>query len=143
MPHPNHALSVAAPSSAPTVTYVVQDSTTVRISWTSIPVASRNGVVRQYQIRLRNIEDGNERMFTDSSSPLIISDLRPFYNYRVSVAASTVALGPYSSEVSIQMPQDGTAHHSNTLLFTVLSGRRGRWGWGRGKQGVGVEQRAW
>lgn len=119
----NHIISFnIAPSSAPNVSYTVQTSTTVSIMWTSISPPTCPGVTLQYRVRVRNTEDGSDRIMTNSSSPLLLSDLHPFYNYHVAVAAYTVALGPYSSSVLFQMPQDGmnNVYSGSNLHFEIL-----------------------
>lgn len=37
----------------------------------------------------------------------IARGLQPFTNYSVSVAAVTVAMGPFSSEIMVEMPEAG------------------------------------
>ena len=101
------------------------------------------GVIRSYRVRLNNVETGSERIIADSSSPLVVSDLHPFYNYRISVAAYTVALGPYSTIVSLRMPPDSTTlyhiHYiAGTSVYTPLWDQR----WGGGGFSIPFSPRA-
>ena len=42
-----------------------------------------------------------------AATSLIVPSLHPFYMYNCTVAAFTIAVGPYSVELSITLPEDG------------------------------------
>ena len=44
---------------------------------------------------------------SDNATTFSLTDLHPFYEHSVSVAAVTVAEGPFSSPQSVQMPPAG------------------------------------
>ena len=104
-----------APTRPPgSVRATIVDPTSVTISWNNIPLAFRNGVVRRYTVRIEALETGTQSDFSRSRSPVTLIALHPAYNYRITVAGFTVALGPFSSPVSLQMPE---ARKSPTLFY--------------------------
>ena len=83
------------------------DPHSIFLSWDPPPQHSLNGILRHY--RLSGIEDPTASKFSVlfSSNQRSLSSLHPFYSYTISVAAVTVGEGPYSSNVTIETPQDG------------------------------------
>jgi len=81
----------------------------MNVSWTGIRRQFQNGMLRHYYIRLVHVDGapGSQSVYSHPASPIVLTDLHPFYNYTVEVAGYTVARGPYSAPQSIQMPQDG------------------------------------
>lgn len=100
--------SHAAPASAPNITNIVSlDSTTVEIYWESPSPADHNGIIRNYRIGVVNINSGQTHEVVTTSTIAVIGELAPSYTYSFSVAAHTIASGPYSLAVHITMPEDG------------------------------------
>lgn len=85
---------------------VVLDSSTLRVSWRTIPTQYRNGFVHHYIIRVTAIATGVALELKDSSSPVLVSSLHPYSNYSIEVAAFTVELGPYSTAKLVQTAED-------------------------------------
>jgi len=52
-------------------------------------------------------ETGQHIQNTTTNTAITAENLHPYYNYRISVAAVTVATGPFSEVLSQQTPQDG------------------------------------
>lgn len=97
-----------APSAAPTeVSTVPLQPHILRISWQPPPEEFQNGVIRSYAISILSQTSIDRNITVVNSSQLYnsIDSLHPFYVYRVSVAATTVEMGPYSSEVIVRMPE--------------------------------------
>lgn len=90
--------------------YVV-NSTSVHILWHPPVEDKRNGKIIFYTVAI----SGNESRvhlthynFTSNSTSVIVSYLRPFSEYNVSVAANTViGKGPFTDPSVFHTPQDG------------------------------------
>ena len=46
---------------------------------------------------------------------MVIENLHPLYTYRFSIAAQTVAVGPFSDPIVLQMPEAGKNWFSNFI----------------------------
>lgn len=46
--------------------------------------------------------------YTSQATFRIITALRPYYRYTFQIAAFTTAIGPFSDNYTIRMPEDGT-----------------------------------
>ena len=64
-------------------------------------------MIRQFRINVTEIDTGRTYQLASFGSPLPVSSLHPFYTYKFSVAAYTVAPGPFSEPSVLRMPQDG------------------------------------
>ena len=78
------------------------------LSWDPPPPGHRNGRIRQYHIQLTEIETGDLFQLTSASAQVNVTNLHPFYHYNCSVAAETIAVGPFSSIVPVQLDEYGT-----------------------------------
>ena len=67
----------------------------------------RNGDIRQYLINITEIDTGNSWQVAVVDSFTTVESLHPFYSYSIIVAAETVALGPFTSPIIVEMPEDG------------------------------------
>ena len=56
---------------------------------------------------------------TITNAVFTAENLHPHYNYHISVAAVTVATGPFSEVLSQQTPQDGKYLESAQFLMTT------------------------
>ena len=77
------------------------------VSWQAPPRELQNGVIRFYTVRLLTVFTGTFTLHNSSLLNVTIEPLHPHYVYEVSVAASTVGLGPYSPEMIVIMPESG------------------------------------
>lgn len=77
------------------------------LSWIQPPLESFNGVLRYYWINI--VEEDTSRAYFEYllGNGGFLSSLHPFYTYTVSVAAVTIAPGPYSNNITITTYQDG------------------------------------
>ena len=79
-------------------------STTATLSW-----SPPNGEVKYYIVRLTNVETSmsEEHYIADrTTTSIVINSLHPNHRYQFSIAAFTVALGPFVSQI-VQLFQDG------------------------------------
>ena len=78
------------------------------ISWSPPRPEQQNGEIIRYTVRTTEVNTGRVYSNDTSSASLSLSGLHPFYAYACSVAAWTaIGRGPFSSDVSQQLPEDG------------------------------------
>ena len=85
------------------------DSTTIELVWSEPPLETQNGIIISYVI---NISISNTKtsfvVNATAAAPLNITELHPYYDYSLRVAAVTSqGAGPFSEPVSITTPEDG------------------------------------
>ena len=92
----------AAPTAAPTnMTVSTFDSSSISLVWEPPPFGDQNGAIIQYHIRVTELDTQREFEFTSTSQNYTLTSLHPYYNYSISIAAETVAVGPFTL-VSVQ-----------------------------------------
>ena len=97
-----------APSQAPVnVSVAVVSSTSVELSWTPPPPASRNGIITEYRIREVEVDTGRQRDHVAFLTTIVVQSLHPYYTYHFSVSAHTLLTGPFSAVEVVQTPEDG------------------------------------
>ena len=90
-----------------TLSYAI-DSRSVAIQWTPPPVEDHNGIIRKYVVKLQVVgNNGTLAYFNTTRMTAIIGSLIPSYTYQFSVAAYTVATGPFTALIIITLPEDG------------------------------------
>lgn len=77
------------------------------LTWAPPPIEETNGVIRNYVIAVTEIDTG--RVFTENSNTtqVTLAGLHPFYTYECRIAAETVGIGPYSTQIVLQLSEDG------------------------------------
>lgn len=109
----------AAPNTSPeNVVVSILSSTTLHLSWMA-PSTEQNGIIREYYLRLIEVESGMLLTYTAATTSLTIQPLHPFYSYQCRVSAYTVARGPFTDAVTVTMPEDGEIHGSMYLLWVT------------------------
>ena len=90
----------------------------VTLCWDPPPDDKQNGIIRQYIIVVTEVDTGVTYTVTSNTSDVtfgVTSDtteitadnLLTFHSYRFSIAADTIAIGPFTEEVLVQVPEDG------------------------------------
>ena len=92
-----------------------QSSTAIFLSWTLPPAIDINGVIQYYTVQLDEVWTGRTLTFHPVSHNISVRVLHPYYVYHCRVAAFTVALGPFTSNLQIVTGEDGKQH-----LYTVF-----------------------
>lgn len=83
-------------------------STAVQMEWLPPNDEHQNGVIRAYVINITEVATGNTWQQTiENDTDAFIEALHPFYLYSFSVAAQTTALGPFTTPIVVEMPEDG------------------------------------
>ena len=85
-----------------------ETSTTLVLSWQPPAPENQNGIIVHYKVNITEMETGRLLSFTAvNTTTLSVSTLHPFYTYTCIVAAVTVGIGPYSTTVEVELPEDG------------------------------------
>ena len=83
-------------------------SESVQVSWQPPPLEDRNGLISGYLVRVLGINTRDNYLLPlVNDSSVVVESLHPFYAYRFSVAAQTVAIGPFSAAVTQKLPEGG------------------------------------
>ena len=96
-----------APSGPPlAITITSLSSQNVTVSWSPPSVTQVNGLIQHYTIVLYEVITGKTHTYETNKTSLLSSNLHPYYTYSVSVAATTVAIGPYSTNQTFTTLED-------------------------------------
>ena len=82
--------------------------TSVMISWNPPPPEHQNGIIVGYVIRVTGVDAAENIELSVNNRNITVPSLHPFYTYRFSVAAVTIAFGPFNNPVTLKMPEAGT-----------------------------------
>ena len=97
-----------APSGPPEgISAVALGPRKIQISWSQPLPEEQNGIIRSYLVNVTVAETGQRIQLTTNSTNITATNLHPFYHYHYSVAAVTIALGPYTVTHVLQTTQDG------------------------------------
>ena len=77
------------------------------LSWAPPPPEHQNGLIVLYHIAITEADTNTHLDTTSVDETTLIGPLHPYYTYKFSVAAETVEIGPYTSQISLKMPQAG------------------------------------
>lgn len=92
-----------APTDSPVnVTSIVISSSKIQLSWVPPVLQHQNGVIQSYTISVYEMDTNATTVLQQDylHNSIIVTDLHPYYNYELSVAAFTVALGPFAAVVA-------------------------------------------
>ena len=81
-------------------------SSSVDLSWSPPPTEHHNGIIRQYTVRVVVQDTGEIYSHSTAQLSITVGDLHPYYTYNFSIAAVTVAPGPYSEPLVVQTLPD-------------------------------------
>ena len=113
--------SPVAPAGPPqNITADIINATSIELSWQLPQSEYQNGMVQSYFITVFELES-NSTIVTHQyylQNSIVISSLHPFYHYKLSVAAYTVALGPYG-DTTVLTDQHGKCMEKVKFLPTI------------------------
>ena len=105
----------SVPASPPdNVAVTVNSSTTIMVTWDSVPPIDQNGIITMYEVLYEPLET-----FGGAIGPMfmrvpgiqlsaVLSDVQEFVSYNISVRAYTsVGDGPFSDSMIVMTPEDG------------------------------------
>ena len=94
-----------------------ENSTTLVLSWQPPAPENQNGIIVHYVVNITEMETGRLLSFTAvNMTTLSVPMLHPFYTYTCIVAAVTVGVGPYSTTVEVELPEDGKQVYSEIFV---------------------------
>ena len=104
--HINSTEPTAAPQN---ISFASRNASSITLSWNPPPFEHQNGQIRSYSIITTHVSSGFQQQISTNSSTTnyTIEGLQPFMNYTFSLAAETVALGPFSLTVTIGTVEGG------------------------------------
>ena len=98
----------SVPSAPPRNLSVISvNSTTMTLSWDPPPFDQINGYIRHYVVTVTELETILEFQEEPTNTQVTLQSLHPYYTYTCRVAAVTTGPGPYTGNVTIQLPEDG------------------------------------
>ena len=115
-----HLLLIAPTGPPQSVEVVVINSTSVKMTWSSPLEQDTNGILRHFVINITK-NTGGTQLVTLSAEHLSFTarDLQPYTSYYISIAAVTVAIGPFSGEITVEMPEAGELKYLCILSMNI------------------------
>ena len=94
---------------------VALNSSTAQVSWDPPVPETQNGPISGYVLQITGIDtdDNFELRSYDDPNTVIVSKLHPFYAYSYTIAAIGIGVGPFSTALVFQMPEEGKPYHSD------------------------------
>ena len=94
------------------VSGVPLSATSIQIAWQPPLPEERNGVIREYNIKVIDVESGQVLRFRKDGSDtmLTLTSLHPFYTYQCSISAVTIGNGP-PAYVEVITHEQGVTQH--------------------------------
>ena len=84
--------------------------TSFRLSWSPPPEEFINGKITSYTVSVYEEETKVNTNYSTINTTYTVTQLHPFYIYHCSVAANTIAIGPFSNATTIQTSQSGECY---------------------------------
>lgn len=105
-------LSLLVPSRPPEDLHAYENNSTSIIVWSqSVPECCRHGIIRGYRLYLKDCDSGDfvaNSTMHDTPPAFLVSGLKKFYSYNVSMLAFTAkGSGPLSEQVTVTTGEDG------------------------------------
>ena len=117
-----HYFVFTAPSGPPQrISAVALDPREIQISWSQPLPEELNGIIQNYIVNIAVAETEQHFQLTTNDTTITAGNLHPYYNYHISVAAVTVAIGPYTEAHALQTPQDGKQMGSDNFSLPQVS----------------------
>ena len=84
---------------------------TLVLTWRPPAEENRNGLIRGYTVNVTGVLSGQTQQFETEETWLTVESLHPYYSYNCSVAARTIGLGPFTYNVTAEMPEARKLYH--------------------------------
>ena len=119
------AVLSSVPSAPPhNLSVISVNSTTLTLSWDPPSSDQINGYIRHYTVVVTERETASEFQEQPTNTQVTIQSLHPYYTYTCRVAAVTTGSGPYTGNLTIQLPEDGKTTNSRLLYCDDLRSLR-------------------
>ena len=113
----------SAPSAPPrNLSVIFVNSTTMMLSWDPPPFDQINGYIRHYIVVVTEHETASEFQEHPTTTQVTLQSLHPYYTYTCHVAVVTTGSGPYTGNLTIQLPEDGKITDSRWLTMRIKKG---------------------
>ncbi len=112
----NNFIAPTASPQNPAPIFYSDSASTLNLTWYPPPVEKQNGIILYYKIQMIELETSTVSEFTSSFTHLYLTNLHPYYSYTFTMAAVTIADGPFSTGFTVLMPEDGKKVNSNMNL---------------------------
>ena len=102
------------------ISAIALDPRMIQISW-SLPLPEeQNGITRNYTVNITVGETRQHIQLKTTNTTITAEGLHPYYNYHISVAAVTIAIGPYTVVQVVQTPQDGKEMKAYSFAYVFF-----------------------
>ena len=103
-----HHFVITAPSGPPQrISAAALGPRRIQINWSQPLPEEQNGIIHSYTVNITVAETDGHIQLTTNNTTITAEGLHPYYNYHISVAATTTAIGPYTVNQVVQTLQDG------------------------------------
>ena len=107
-----NSLTNVAPSSSPVqIQFNTVTSKSFSLLWDPPSFDDQNGIIKYYVIQLIEFETNITSVFTANATFFSLSSLHPAYTYFCKIAAYTVSLGPFSTQINVTTKEDGRSNN--------------------------------
>lgn len=98
-----------APSGSPlNISVTSVSSTVISVTWDPPAMYHQNGIIRGYFVQIQSYESNTLDVYNvTNDTEIIVTELKPYSMYYVSVAAYTIQIGPYSEPNLVHLPEAG------------------------------------
>lgn len=108
--HNRFTLLFTAPTRQPSnSTGFALNSTHIYLMWDSPPPEHINGIIREYQINITELETGDLLQYTTGpdTRELVVGPLHPYYTYHSTIVTFTIEVGPNTTVITVRTEEDG------------------------------------
>lgn len=86
--------------------------------WDPPSADEQNGLITEYVLNVTEADSGEMFQLFSPTTTFVVDILQPFTTYYFIIAASTVVgRGPFSTIVTLQMPEDGTLISTRNIYY--------------------------
>ena len=114
-------INIAAPAAPPThiEVHLLNNSTTVFLSWRPPTAEHRNGIVRWYYVELTEVKTSQHFMYTTQDPHLLVNSLQPAAMYAFRIAAYTIGKGPFTLPFNITVNKEKGMPKTHIFVNTL------------------------
>ena len=95
-------------------------SNSLTLTWDPPANESQNGVIRQYVMQILEADTGITTTYYSNITQLTVINLHPHYTYKCSLAAETVAVGPHTTILTVQLDEDSKPSYIHICARATL-----------------------
>lgn len=88
----------------------IMTSSELNVTWLAPPLDQQNGIITHYVIKIVEVISSISFQYKSNTTWLFVGDLHPYYTYNITIATVTIEQGPFSSGITITMPETGKSN---------------------------------